>query len=84
MNEIKEFFRDCFTNATDDYDLGRVLWAIAVVVFLFLAVYSVVVGKQTFDALVYGTGLGAVLGAGGMALWMKRDTEPKDVSNKPD
>lgn len=84
MNEIREFFRDCFTNATDDYDLGRVLWAVAVVVFLFLSVYSVVVAKQPFDAAVYGMGLGAVLGAGGAALWLKKDTEPKDVPNQPD
>lgn len=59
-------------------DLGRVLWAVGTLVFFALSIHSVWHGN-TFDPVAWGTGFGAVLAAGGMALWMKKDTEPTDI-----
>ena len=44
--------------------------------FLALAAYSAVVLKQPFDAMAYGGGAAAILGATGAALGMKRKDEP--------
>ena len=72
-----KLLRDWFTGVDGQtYDLGRALWALGVMVFLGATVYSIYKG-QTFDAIAYGTGFGAVLAAGGAALWMKKETEPK-------
>lgn len=58
-------------------DILRILGALSVVVFLFLAIWAVVHDRQVWDAQSYGTGLGLVLAAIGGGLWMKKDTEPK-------
>lgn len=73
---MDKFISDCFTNANGDWDIGRVLWAIAVLVFLALACIAVLLNKQTFDPQTFGIGLGAVMAAGGAALGMKHRTEP--------
>ena len=68
------------------YDVLRILGAAGGGAFLFLAIYWVVVLKGAWDAMAYGTGFAALIGAVGAALWMKRDTEPscsKDDSNAP-
>lgn len=57
-------------------DLGRVLWAAGAITFMGTAVYAVWKG-QPFAPQDYGIGLGAVLAAGGAALKLKKDTEPK-------
>ena len=65
-------------------DLGRILWAIGTLVYFALSIHSVWHGT-VFDPIAWGTGFGAVLAAGGAALWMKKDTEPehfKPQSNK--
>jgi len=58
-------------------DLGRVLWAKAVVAFLGLAFYGVYKGNPV-DYMAFGTGLAAVLAAGGAAIGFKAKTEPED------
>ena len=58
-------------------DLGRVLWAKAVVAFLGLAFYGVYKGNPV-DYMAFGTGLAAVLAAGGAAIGLKAKTEPED------
>jgi len=60
-------------------DLGRVLWAKAVVAFLGLAFYGVYKGNPV-DYIAFGTGLAAVLAAGGAAIGLKAKTEPEDLN----
>ena len=59
------------------FDIGRVLWALSVVVFLVLAIFAVVYKGQSWNPQDYGTGLGLVLAAGGAALGFKASAEPK-------
>ena len=78
MSLLTNVIKDSFTTANGaDYDIGRILWAMAVLSFFFLAGWAIVVNKQAFDALSYGSGLAAVLAGGGAALGLKKDTEPK-------
>ena len=60
-------------------DLGRVLWAKAVVAFMALAFYGVYKGNPV-DYMAFGTGLAAVLAAGGAAIGFKAKTEPEDLN----
>jgi uncharacterized integral membrane protein len=77
---VKQFFVDVFTGIDgESFDIGRVLWAIGALVYCFLTVFVVVnTEPPTFDYVSWGTGFGAVMAAGGAALWMKKDTEPKE------
>lgn len=73
---MRELMRHLFTgkdNAT--FDLGRLLWAKGSIAFTALSAYSVHKGNP-FDPVAWGTGFGAMLAAGGAAIWAKRDTEP--------
>jgi hypothetical protein len=56
-------------------DLGRVLWAKAVIAFLAIGFYGIYEGNP-MDYLAFGTGLAAVLAAGGAAIGLKAKTEP--------
>ncbi len=56
-------------------DIGRVLWALSVVSFIGFAFLGLYLEKPT-DYIAYGTGLSALLAAGGAALNLKKDTEP--------
>lgn len=74
---MKQFIKDCLTCKTGEhYDIGRVLWAIGVIVFLGLAVGDLIINGH-FSAVDYGTGLGLVLAGGGVALKLKHKTEPE-------
>jgi hypothetical protein len=75
---MNKFVKDMLTLANgEDFDVGRVLWAIAVLVFLGLAIYDTVAHGKPFDAQAFGIGLGSVMAAGGLALKLKHETEPK-------
>ena len=74
---MMKLLKDCFTTADgESFDVGRVLWAQGVMVFLGLAIYSVVGQGHPFDMQAFGIGLGATLAAGGAALGFKAKTEP--------
>lgn len=55
------------------FDPARVLWALGVLTFLGLSVYS----AAKFDPQAFGIGFGSVLAGGGLAVKLKADTEPK-------
>lgn len=77
-------FRDLFSGR-DNYslDIGRILWALGVVVYLGLSVASAFMDLK-FDYITWGAGFAAVLAAGGAALKMKESTEPNKVlKDKP-
>ena len=77
LSVLKNFIKDCLTGIDgESYDIGRVMWAIAFLVGIALEVFSVYSGR-TFDLQQYGIGVGALLLAGGGALKLKSDTEPK-------
>lgn len=70
-------FRDMFTGKDGQtFDLGRVLWAKAMVAFVCLSGFALWRGGL-FDPMAWAGGAGALLAAGGGALWAKRDTEPE-------
>jgi len=75
---INKFVKDLVTVANGtDFDVGRVLWLLTVVVFLGLAVFAVVKNHQVLDFANFGIGAGGVLAGGGAGLGMKRGTEPQ-------
>lgn len=72
-----KFLKDCLTGLDNEtYDVARILWACGVIVYLGLAISDVCVTHR-FPYAEFGTGFGIVLGSGGFAVWLKRDTEPK-------
>lgn len=78
MMLISKIIKDWFTGVDgESYDVGKALWVGASVMYCFLAAWAIVVNKQPFDPIGYGTGLAAVLAAGGAAIAMKAKTEPK-------
>lgn len=73
---IKKFTKDSLTVANGvDYDLGRILWALAFLVGVGLEIFTVIT-HRTFDLQQYGIGVGALLMAGGASLNLKAKTEP--------
>jgi hypothetical protein len=69
-----QFLKHILTESDNStYDVGRVLWAVGVLVFLFLTVYCTVKHDEpSFDAQAFGIGFAAVLAAGGgMVAWMR-------------
>jgi len=83
MSLIKDI-RNMFTGKDNKtLDLGRILWAKATVAFLAVAIYNVYKGNPV-DFIALGTGIAAVLAAGGAALGLKASTEPDtDGDGKP-
>lgn len=73
--------RDLFSGK-DNYalDIGRILWALGVVVFLVMTIVSVIF-DLSFDYIAWGAGFGTVLAAGGAALRLKETTEPNNKHN---
>ena len=77
---IKSTVMQLFTGKDNKtLDLGRVLWAKATVAFLGLAFYGVYKGNPV-DYMAFGTGLAAVLAAGGAAIGFKAKSEPESTS----
>ncbi len=83
MKAYQHVFRTFAGRDNITLDLGRILWALGTLVFFAMSIHSVWKG-QPFDAVAWGTGFCAILGGGGAALWMKKDTEPvyKDPEHK--
>lgn len=75
---MNRFITDLFTEADNDtWDLGRIMWALGVVMFFGLSVMAYGVFRQAFDPITFGTGFAAVLGAGGGMIWMKSKEQEK-------
>ena len=73
---MSHILQNLFTGKDNEtLDIGRVLWALSVITFLIMGVYSIRRGHSP-DFLAYGTGLAALLAAGGAALGLKAKTEP--------
>ena len=84
MDTIKTFLKHILTGVDNQsYDIGRVLWIIGVISFIFFAGVSVFYSSNhTFDYMAYGTGLGLVLAGGGAGIGAKAKTEPQPEPRK--
>ena len=67
---MKTFLMHMFTTMDNEtFDLSRVLWAIAIIVSIALSIYVVLARNTAWAIIDFGTGMGALLGAGGAAVW---------------
>lgn len=76
---MKHALIDLLSGADSVLELFRVLAALTVIVGLALAIASFITGKS-FDLVAFGTGIGLLLGAAGLAIRAKEGatpTEPK-------
>ncbi len=62
----------------ETYTPARVYWCLGAIQFLVLSAWSVVAHQQAFNATDFGTGLGLILTAGGLGVWLTRKSEPDD------
>ncbi len=77
MSRFKKIMQQMLTGRDNlTYDLGRVLWAFAFFVGVIADIACQAVG-QVFNLTDFGLGVGALLTAGGLALKLKENTEPK-------
>jgi hypothetical protein len=73
---LKTIILHAFTGKDNEtVDIGRVLWAISVLSFVVMGFIGAYKGQVT-DYLQYGSGIAAVLAAGGAAIGLKSKTEP--------
>lgn len=77
IDRIKTFLNDLATTRDGvSFDPIRVGGMITGAVFLGLAIYHVVVLRQPFDALNFGSGAAALFAGMGAGIGMKRNDEP--------
>jgi hypothetical protein len=75
--KFSELLKHSFTGKDNQtFDIGRILWALGCLSFLGCAFYALYRG-QTWDAVAFGTGFGALLAGGGAAIGLKKATEPE-------
>lgn len=68
--------RQLFTGVDNEtLDLGRVLWAITMLVYCGLSIAHLITSDQ-FDAQSWAIGAGAILAGGGGGIALKANTEP--------
>lgn len=63
----------------ETYTPSRVYWCIAAAQFVLNSAIALLAFEQAWDPVAYGTGMGLILTAGGVGVWITRKTEP-DVS----
>ena len=80
---MMKFLRDILTSdaASSVYDLVRVCTFAATVVGLLLSIFAVGRGDK-FDLIAFGAGYGAIIAAGGAAMWARRDREQEPPRGK--
>ena len=74
---INKLLKDCFTGRDNcTYDVGRILWALSVIAYIVFSGMDVYL-TTTFEYEQFGVGLATILGAGGLSLYFKKETEPR-------
>ena len=77
LHQVRQAIHDLLTAKDGEtYAPSRVYWLLAAVTQLFLSIWSVVVHGKEFSATDFGTGMAAILAAGGLGVWITRHTEP--------
>ena len=78
FRKLRQAIKDILTTKDGaTYAPARVYWCLGSVQFLMLAGWSVIVHQTPFNATDYGTGMGLILTAGGVGVWITRKTEPE-------
>lgn len=79
---FQKIIKDMLTGKDgESTDVGRVGLAATGAVFLFLAVWAVVVNHEHFDPQGFGIGAAGLLAGGGACLGLKAKTEPDPEPN---
>lgn len=79
MSTFTTIIRHCVTGIDGEtYDPARIYGALAVLTFLLLSIYSVVVNNAPWDAQAYGIGFGSLLLGFGLGVIVKSETEPPE------
>ena len=74
---VADFLNDLVTSRDGrSFDPIRIGVIVSGLSLIGLAVYAVVINKQTFDALQFGTGLAAIFAGGGFGIGAKAKDEP--------
>lgn len=60
----------------ETYAPSRVYWMLAAMTQIALTVWSTVVHQHSFSSTDFGTGMGLILTAGGVGVWITKSTEP--------
>ena len=77
FHRARVFLQDLLTTKDGvTYAPARVYWCLGCGQFLILAAWSVIVHAAPFNATDYGTGMGLIITAGGIGVWITRKTEP--------
>lgn len=66
------------TKDGETYAPSRVYWCLAALQGLALSAWSVVAQGQAFNFTDFGTGMGLILAAGGLGVWITRKSEPDE------
>lgn len=75
---IARLLRDWFTNVSNQhFELGRALWALGTFALIAYQGLALFLKDQTFSPIEFGTGLAAILAAGGFGV------AAKDKAAKP-
>lgn len=79
---LREFLSQMMTESDNiTHDLYRYLSLVSIVSGIGLQIYAIVFGHQNFDMQTFGIGVGALFAGVGVALGLKKDTEPKTEIN---
>ena len=62
----------------ETYTPARVYWCLAALTQIALSVWAVVVHQKDFSSTDFGTGMAAILAAGGLGVWITRKSEPDE------
>jgi hypothetical protein len=72
MMLLSRLFREWFTNiGNKSFELGRALWALGVLALIAYQGMAIFLKGQAFSPLEFGTGLAAILAAGGFGVAAK-------------
>lgn len=77
LHKARVFIKDLLTTKDGEtYAPSRVYWMLGSVTQIALSVWHTVVLQQPFSSTDFGTGMGLILTAGGVGVWITRKTEP--------
>lgn len=66
------------TKDGETYAPSRVYWCLAAATQVGLTIWSVIAQGNAFSSTDFGTGMGLILAAGGVGVWITRKSEPDE------
>ncbi|KKC27329.1 hypothetical protein [Sphingomonas sp. SRS2] len=67
----------------DEFELGRILWAVGVLAMIIYQGVAIYLNKQAFNAIEFGAGFGSILIAGGFGVAAKDKGVAKAKAETP-